>query len=295
MEIKKVSVIGAGTIGHGIARLFMFSGFEVNLMDSDSVVLEKALQAIKLNVETYFVGRGKMSEADAKAMLNHLQDVSKLEDAVAESDLVVEVISENLDLKKKVFSELDQLCPSHAILASNTSSLSITAIASATTRAESVIGMHFFNPPDVFRLLEVVPGLSTSEETVTTVIDLANRMKMVTLRVKDTPGFVINRFIGALFSEAALLVQNGIASAETIDTGMRTAFGMRFGPCELMDYSGLELMTSTLKLSPNYTDIYLIERMVEAGRYGIKNGKGFYDYLPDGTKKSADLSNIAGS
>jgi 3-hydroxybutyryl-CoA dehydrogenase len=295
MEIKKIAVIGAGVMGHGIARLFLTSGFNVNLVDSNSTGLEKGLQAIKKEIERHLVARGKISEADATAMLGRLQGFNKLEDAVSDSDLVIEAIFEDLDVKKKLFSDLERLCPVHTILASNTSTLSITGIAGATESSEKVIGMHFFNPPDVFRLLEIVPGLETAEDTVTIVTDLAKKMKMVPLRVKDTPAFVINIFVRAFFAEAVTLIQNGIASAETIDIGMRTAFGMGTGPCETMDLTGLELISTIIKNDQKYSHLYLIESMVEAGRIGVKNGKGFYDYLPDGTKKLADLSNVVGS
>ncbi|MBT3368915.1 MAG: 3-hydroxyacyl-CoA dehydrogenase family protein [Nitrospina sp.] len=295
MEIKKIAVIGAGVMGHGIARLFLTSGFNVNLVDSNSTGLEKGLQAIKKEIERHLVARGKISEADATAMLGRLQGFNKLEDAVSDSDLVIEAIFEDLDVKKKLFSDLERLCPVHTILASNTSTLSITGIAGATESSEKVIGMHFFNPPDVFRLLEIDPGLETAEDTVTIVTDLAKKMKMVPLRVKDTPAFVINIFVRAFFAEAVTLIQNGIASAETIDIGMRTAFGMGTGPCETMDLTGLELISTIIKNDQKYSHLYLIESMVEAGRIGVKNGKGFYDYLPDGTKKLADLSNVVGS
>lgn len=227
--------------------------------------------------------------------MSRLKAKEKLEDAIAEADLVIEAIFEDLDIKKELFARMDGVCPPHTILASNTSFLSITSMAGATKRPDKVIGMHFFNPPDANPLLEIAPGLQTSEETVAIATELAKKIGKRPMRVKDTPGFIVNRFVNAIYSTAVATVQNGIANAEEIDFGVKTALGWGLGPCEMMDYSGIDLAAKLMGSIPEFSGLYLLQRMVDAGRYGMKNGKGFYDYLPDGTKKVADLSCVVNS
>jgi 3-hydroxybutyryl-CoA dehydrogenase len=294
MEIKKIAVLGAGNMGHGIARTCAVYGFEVSLSDQSEDILKKAKLTIEEEIAKHFVRKGKMTEAQAKEILGRLRYVADMEEAVADADLVIEAIFEDMDLKKRVFAKLDSLCPAHTILSSNTSHLSITGIASATKRPDRVIGLHFFNPPDVNPLLEVAPGLATSEGTVEKVMVVCKRMGKLPMRVKDTPSYVVNRFINAIYSEAARTVQNGIATAEQIDFGVKNGLGFRLGPCEMMDYSGLDLVAYGMSKVVSYADIYLLQKMVDAGRYGRKNGRGFYDYHDDGTKTLADLSNITG-
>ncbi len=292
MEIKKIAVVGAGNMGHGIARTSAVHGFEVLVTDEDGGALKKCLQTIENQIQKYFVSKGKMTPEEGSAVMSRLKPKEKLEDAVAQADLVIEAIFEDLDIKKDLFAKMDGICPSHTILASNTSFLSITSMAGATKRADKVIGMHFFNPPDVNPLLEIAPGLETSEETVLIATDLAKKIGKLPMKVKDTPGFVVNRFVNAIYSTAVATVQNGIASAEEIDFGVKTALGWGLGPCEMMDYSGIDLAAKLMGTISEFSNLYLLQRMVDAGRYGMKNGKGFYDYLPDGTKKLADLSRV---
>jgi len=294
MNVNKIVVLGAGNMGHGIARTAAVHGFEVSMTDERPDTLEWGMRTIKEEMEMYFVAKGKMTQSQASEILGRLHGTMSLKDAVADADLVIEAIFEDLDLKKKVFSELDKLCSSHTILATNTSYLSVTGIGSATARPDKVIGMHFFNPPDVNPLLEIAPGLATSEETVDTVTAVSKKMGKLPMRVKDTPGYVVNRFVNVIYSEAARTIQNGIATAEQIDFGVKTGLGFRLGPCEMMDYTGLELIAYGMSKNELFKDIYLIQKMVDAGRYGRKNGKGFYDYHSDGTKTVADLGNIAG-
>ena len=294
MEVKKIAILGAGNMGHGIARTCAVHEFEVHMMDENTAALEAGMVTIEEELGKHFVAKGRMTREQASAILKHLHGTVNLEEAVGHADMVIEAIFEDLELKKKVFSELDRLCPSHTILASNTSFLSITGIAGATKRPDKVIGMHFFNPPDVNPLLEIAPGLATSEETVEDTMAVSKKMGKLPMRVKDTPGYVVNRFINAIYSEAARTVQNGIATADQIDFGVKTAIGFRLGPCEMMDYSGLDLIAYSMSKNARYSDIYLLQKMVDAGRNGLKNGKGFYDYHADGNKTPADLSNITG-
>ena len=292
MEVKKIAVIGAGNMGHGIARTSAVHGFEVLLTDENPEAIKRSLKTIEDQIHKYFVSKGKMTAEEGSAVLNRLKARDKLEDAIVDADLVIEAIFEDLDIKKDLFAKMDQICPPHTILASNTSFLSITSIAGATGRADKVVGMHFFNPPDANPLLEIGPGLETSEETVAIATDVAKKMGKLPLRVKDTPGFIVNRFVNAIYSTAVETVQNGIANAEEVDFGVRTALGWGLGPCEMMDYSGIDLAAKLMGTVSGFSHLYLLQRMVDAGRYGMKNGKGFYDYLPDGTKKVADLSRV---
>ena len=294
MEGKKIAVVGAGNMGHAIARTSAVFGFEVVLMDENADALEAGILTIQDEIKKYFVGRGKMNDMEASVVLKRLRGTVKIEEAVTDTDLVIEAIFEDLNLKKRVFAELDRVCQPHTILASNTSYLSITGIAEATKVPDRVIGMHFFNPPDVNILVEVAPGLLTSEETVARAMHILKIMGKVPMRVKDTPGFVVNRFINKIYSEAATLVMNGIATAEDIDTAVKLALGFRLGPCEMMDYSGLDIIVQSMGKDLEAKGIYLIQKMVDAGRYGRKNGKGFYDYSPNVSKKLADLSNVVG-
>ena len=294
MEVKKIAVIGAGNMGHGIARTCAVHGFEVFMTDTNPEALQTGMRTIEEELKRYFVAKGKMTEVQFSEVLKRLHGTTSLSETAGDADLVIESISEDLDLKKSVFSELDRLCPSETILASNTSYLSITGLGSATKRPDKVIGMHFFNPPDVNPLLEVAPGLLTSEETVERVMATSRKMEKQPMRVKDTPGYVVNRFINVIYPEAARTVQAGIATAEQIDFGVKMGLGFRLGPCEMMDYTGLDHLAYRMSQEPRFSDIYLLQKMADAGRYGRKNGKGFYDYHEDGTRTLADLSNIAG-
>jgi 3-hydroxybutyryl-CoA dehydrogenase len=294
MEVEKIAVIGAGNMGHGIARTCAVHGFEVLMTDKNHKAVESGVKMIEEELKKYFVGKGRMTQDQSFEVLKRLHGVTGLADAVGEADLAIESVSEDLEIKESVFSELDRLCPTHTILASNTSYLSITGLGSVTQRPDKVIGMHFFNPPDVNPLVEVAPGLLTSEETVGVVLALAEKMGKQPMRVKDTPGYVVNRFINVIYPEAARTVQSGIATAEQIDFGVKMGLGFRLGPCEMMDYTGLDHLALRMSHEPRFSDIYLLQKMADAGRYGRKNGKGFYDYHKDGTRTLADLSNIAG-
>lgn len=287
--------MGAGNMGHGIARTCAVHGFAVVMTDKYEKPLQTGINEIEMELKRYFLDKGRMTEPQIEEVLDRLQGTTCLEDAVNGADLVIESIYEDLEIKKTAFTKLDNLCAPDTILASNTSQLSIGSIASATNRPDKVIGMHFFNPPDVNPLLEVVPGLLTSEETLNQVMVLSEKLGKHAIQVKDTPAFVVNRFINVIYSEAARTVQNGIATAEQIDVGVKMGLGFRMGPCEMMDYSGLELVADAMSKNAQCSDIYLLGKMVDAGKYGRKNGHGFYDYQPDGTKTAANLSRIAGT
>ena len=226
MEIKKIAVVGAGNMGHGIARTSAVHGFEVLITDENREALEKCFKAIEEEIQKYFVSKGKMTPEEGSAVMSRLKAKEKLEDAIVEADLVIEAIFEDLDIKKELFARMDGVCPPHTILASNTSFLSITSMAGATKRPDKVIGMHFFNPPDANPLLEIAPGLQTSEETVAIATELAKKIGKRPMRVKDTPGFIVNRFVNAIYSTAVATVQNGIANAEEIDFGGKNRSGL---------------------------------------------------------------------
>jgi len=295
MEIKNVTVLGSGTMGHGIAQITAMNGFNVVLYDIDQAILEKAMGSIKNNIEKHFVAKGKMSKEDGEAVVRRMRTTTDLKDAGSKADLVIEAIPENLDLKKKVFADLDAFCPKHTILASNTSVLPVTAIAGATNRKDQCIGMHFFNPAVVMKLVEVVKPIGVSEETVTMVFNFCKKIGKIPVLVKDVPGFIVNRLLGLLYQEAAQIVLEGTATAEEIDTAMRLGAGHPMGPCELADFGGFDIIVNAGDGIYNYTHKdrdavnILYRKMIEAGRLGKKNGKGFYDYHPDGTKTVAKL------
>lgn len=295
MEVKKITIIGSGIMGHGIAQAAIFSGYEVVLYDIDQGMLDKAVAIIKDNIEKRFVAKGKITKEEGAVIFARLTTSINLEKAAKEADLVIEAAPEILDLKKKIFAQLDDICPAHTVLATNTSAQPVTAIAGATKRKEKCVGMHFFNPAAVMKLVEVVLPIGVSEETVATALDVARKMGKTPVTTKDLPGFIVNRLLGLLYKEAAQMVYEGAATAEEIDTAMKLGAGHPLGPCELADMGGLDLIkmggdqlyayTGKESDKPNI----LYTKMVEAGRFGKKNGKGFYEYLPDGTKKSFKL------
>lgn len=295
MYIKKIAVLGSGTMGHGIAQVSAFSGFDVSLYDISQEMLDGAVFAIKGNIENHFVKRGKISREEGDRVADRIKTFTKLEDAVEDADFVIEAIPEKLDLKKSVFSDLDEICPSHTILATNTSVLPVTAIAGTTGRRDRCIGTHFFNPAAVMKLVEVVLPLGVSEETVSTTLDLCKKMGKVPVKVKDMPGFIVNRLLLPLYQEAAQIVLEGTATVEEIDIAMKLGVGYPMGPCELADFGGFDVIQMAQDAVFEYTHRerdklnILYRKMLEAGRLGKKNRKGFYDYLPDGTKEPFKL------
>jgi len=295
MEIERLTVIGAGTMGRGIAQAAAFSGLSVSLYDIDRQALDKAISVVKGNTEKHFVAKGKMSQEEGDAVIARLGTTTDLADAAGQADFVIEAVPENMELKKKIFIQLDQICPSHTILSSNTSVMSVTAISGATKRPEKVIGTHFFNPAAVMKLVEVVITLEAAEATANSTVSLMRKMGKTPIKVKDIPGFIVNRLLMGFYMEAAQMVLEGTATAEEIDTAMKLGAGHPMGPCELADFGGFDVIQMAADEMFAYTHNerdrlnILYRKMLEAGRLGRKNGRGFYDYLPDGAMKPFKL------
>jgi 3-hydroxybutyryl-CoA dehydrogenase len=284
MQIKKIGVVGAGTMGNGIAQIAAQIGCEVVMRDIKDEFVERGMKGIDKFL-TRSVDKGKMEEQEKKAILGRITgttDLSQLKDV----DFVLEAVIEDLDLKKTVFEELDELCGPDVILASNTSSMSLTQIASATKRPDKVCGMHFFNPVPLMRLVEVIRGYFTSDETVAVTTELAKKMGKITVEVKkDSPGFIVNRIMIPHMLEAIKMVEEGVATMEDIDTAVKNGLNYPMGPFELMDLTGIdicyfvseyfyqELNKESKWVSPN-----LLKTMIRAGKLGRKTGGGWYDY-----------------
>ena len=287
--MNNISVIGAGTMGNGIAHVFAMKGHKVTLIDISEVALEKAMATIDKNLER-MLAKERISADDKAATLANLQTATEL-NAAAEADLVIEAATENVDLKLKIFKQLDELCKPATVLASNTSSISITKIAAATNRAEQVIGMHFMNPVPVMKLVEVINGYSTSKETTQRVMEMSQALGKVPVKVNDYPGFVANRILLPMLNEAFYALFEGVAGVEEIDTVMKLGMAHPMGPLQLADFIGLDVCLSILRVlhdglgNPKYAPCPLLVNMVMAGKLGRKSGEGFYVY----TKGSKDL------
>lgn len=281
--LKKAAVIGAGMMGHGIAQLFAMAGLDVFLVDVNEEILDKALKEINWSLGK-LVEKGKLTDENAKKTFLRVKATTNLEDACKDVDFVVEAVPENLELKKQVFSRLDKASPNHTILATNTSSLSITEIANATQRPEKVVGMHFFNPPVLMPLVEVVKGEKTSDETIETTINLAKRLgKTPALVKKDVRGFIVNRILVSMFTDACHAVRRGEATMEMVDATIKYKAGLPMGAFELADYLGLDIVYSVSKVMEEaYGErakvCPLLEQLVKEGKFGQKSGKGFYDW-----------------
>ncbi len=295
MDIQRMAVLGAGTMGHGIAQAAALSGVNVSIYDIETAMLEKALSAIRENVEKRLVGKGKISQEAGSEALGRVSVTNDLNEAGKNAQFVIEAVPENIDLKKRLFAELDTICPADSILATNTSVLSVTAIAGATRRPQNCIGTHFFNPAAVMKLVEVVVPIGVSERTVGITMAFCMKLGKTPIRVKDIPGFIVNRLLLGFYMEAAQMVLEGTATADEIDTAMRLGTGHPMGPCELADFGGFDVINMAGDAVFDYTHRerdainILYRKMLEAGRLGKKNGKGFYDYFPDGTKKPFKL------
>ena len=286
MSVSRVAVVGFGTMGTGIAQVFAQSGFEVVAVDVSEEVLRRGLETIASGPFGLrrLVERGRITEEQMRDILSRIKTTTNLAEAVSSADLVIEAVFEDLEVKRKVFREVDTYAPRHAVLASNTSTLSITALAAATSRPDKVVGMHFFNPPQVMKLVEIVRGLQTSDETVELVKGLAERLGKVPVLCKDVPGFIANRIgiIGIL--EAIRLYEQGIASAKDIDTAMKLGYNWPMGPLELADFIGLDVLLNIAEVlyretgSPAYHPPTILRRLVAAGHLGRKSGRGFYIY-----------------
>ena len=295
--MKHIGVIGAGTMGNGIAHVFAQSGYSVRLIDLSEAALEKALATISKNLDR-MVAKEIISETDKTNTLNNIETFTDMSSAVKGLDLVVEAATENMDIKLKIFSQLDELCDEYTILGSNTSSISITKIASATERADKVIGMHFMNPVPIMKLVEVIRGYATSDEVTNTIMEVSKSLNKVPVEVNDYPGFVANRILMPMINEAIITLHEGVAGVEEIDTVMMLGMAHPMGPLHLADFIGLDVCLSILEVmhdgfgNPKYAPCPLLVNMVTAGKLGVKSGEGFYDYSegPRNKKLSAQFS-----
>ena len=288
MEIKKVAVIGAGAMGTGIAYVCATKGYEVSIRDINEDLVKRGMGKIRTLIATG-VDRGKMTPKQAEDIMKRIKGTTDIAEAVKDADLVIEAVFEDLDLKKKVFKELDEASPPRTILASNTSTLSITEMGAATKRPDKVVGLHFFNPAYAMKLVEVIWGEKTSEETTKTVTDFVISLDKKPVQVKkDIRGFIVNRILGAAMGEAIYLFEAGIASAEDIDNAVVLGLNWPMGPLKLADFVGLDIVYHSSKstaaeideeyIRKRFQPSKLLEKMVKEGRLGVKTRKGFYEY-----------------
>jgi len=294
--MKHIGVIGAGTMGNGIAHVFAQSGYNVRLIDLSETALEKAIATISKNLDR-MVAKEKISDTDKTNTLANIKTFTDMSSAVKGLDLVVEAATENMDIKLKIFSQLDELCDAHTVLGSNTSSISITKIASATQRPDKVIGMHFMNPVPVMKLVEVIRGYATSDGVTNAIMEVSKSLGKAPVEVNDYPGFVANRILMPMINEAIITLHEGVAGVEEIDTVMMLGMAHPMGPLHLADFIGLDVCLSILEVmhqgfgNPKYAPCPLLVNMVTAGKLGVKSGEGFYDYSdgPRNKKLSAQL------
>ncbi|HUM46053.1 MAG TPA: 3-hydroxybutyryl-CoA dehydrogenase [Chitinophagales bacterium] len=281
--MNKIAVIGAGTMGNGICHVFAMKGFEVSLVDVSQPALDKALATIGKNLDR-MVAKASITEQDKMESLARIVTATDIARGIPDAGLVVEAATENADLKLKIFGQLDQYADKDAILASNTSSISITRIAAGTKRPEKVIGMHFMNPVPVMKLVEVIRGYATADETTQTVMDLSRKLEKIPVEVNDYPGFVANRILMPMINEAIYSLYESVAGVEEIDTVMKLGMAHPMGPLQLADFIGLDVCLSILQVlhagfgNQKYAPCPLLVNMVTAGSLGVKSGQGFYRY-----------------
>ena len=281
--MKNIAVIGAGTMGNGIAHTFAQFGYNVQLIDISQTALDKGVATITKNLDR-MVTKGKISEDDKNTTLANITTYTSIKDGVQNTSLVVEAATENVDLKLKIFKNLDEVCPEETILATNTSSISITQIAAVTNRPEKVIGMHFMNPVPIMKLVEIIRGYNTTDEVMDFTVDLSKKIGKIPVEVNDYPGFVANRILMPMINESIETLYNGVAGVAEIDTVMKLGMAHPMGPLQLADFIGLDVCLSILNVmyegfkNPKYAPCPLLVNMVNAGNVGVKSGEGFYDY-----------------
>ena len=281
--MKNIAVIGAGTMGNGIAHTFAQFNYKVSLIDISETSLEKGMATISKNLDR-MVSKEKISEAKKTQTLQNISKFTVIKEGVKNADLVVEAATENSVLKAKIFKELDEVCAKHTILATNTSSISITQIAASTKRPEKVIGMHFMNPVPIMKLVEIIRGYTTSDEVMETIVALSKKVNKIPVEVNDYPGFVANRILMPMINESIETLYNNVAGVEEIDTVMKLGMAHPMGPLQLADFIGLDVCLSILNVlhegfkNPKYAPCPLLINMVMAEKLGVKSGEGFYDY-----------------
>jgi len=291
--MRNISIIGSGTMGNGIAHIFCLKGYQVNLIDISQKALEKAIETINLNLDRQ-IKKETIKEEDKNIALNNLNTSTRLKEGVETADLVIEAIIENVELKKKVLADLDIYTREETIIASNTSSISISQLASATSRPDKVIGMHFMNPVPMMELVEVIRGYNTSDETTNTVMDICKKIQKVPVEVQDYPGFIANRILMPMINESIYALHEGVSGVLEIDIIMKLGMAHPMGPLQLADYIGLDVCLSILKVmfsgfgDPKYAPCPLLVNMVQAGHLGRKSGEGFYRWEPG--KKDLEVS-----
>jgi 3-hydroxybutyryl-CoA dehydrogenase len=285
--MKNISVIGCGTMGNGIAHVFALAGFNVQLIDINEAALQKALQKIASNLDRQ-VGKQLITEDQKNQAIANIASSTELSKGVSNADLVIEAATENVGIKLQIFKDIDAAAPAHCILSSNTSSISLTKIAAATSRPDKVIGMHFMNPVPVMKLVEVINGYKTSKEVTETIMNLSKTIGKVPTLVNDYPGFVANRILMPMINEAIITLNEGVAGVEEIDTVMKLGMAHPMGPLQLADFIGLDVCLAIMNVlndglgNPKYAASPLLINMVTAGDLGVKSGRGFYDYSAGG-------------
>mgnify|MGYP000884091514 FL=1 len=295
--MKNIAVIGSGTMGNGIAHTFAQFGYKVALIDVSETALERAIQTIGKNLDRQ-VAKAALSESDKANTLANISCFTSIKEGAAQADLVVEAATENSDLKLQIFKDLDEICRPETILATNTSSISITKIAAVTKRSDKVIGMHFMNPVPVMKLVEVIRGYATSDAVTASIMDLSKKLGKTPVEVNDYPGFVANRILMPMINEAIYTLYEGVAGVEEIDTVMKLGIAHPMGPLQLADFIGLDVCLAILRVlqdgfgNPKYAPCPLLVNMVTAGEKGIKTGRGFYEYTP-GSKEVLISTNFS--